>query len=180
MAVLGVLRGGSNTARQVADTLRNRHTSVCQCLQTLEARGVSAREGGVWRLAQNWGKLFNSAKTNPTYRCISSGNLLRIGDDLLVQGWKNSSVHGKITICDPDEITNLVGVFKPSRLSADMLPTTKSFLCALLVFEVPYATRQKYTPVSPFKAVPQTSRGLGLVAHVSFGDASGKNPVTML
>lgn len=51
VAVLGVLRQGANTAPQIAAALDHRHSSVCQCLATLEARGVVRREGRVWRLA---------------------------------------------------------------------------------------------------------------------------------
>ena len=52
-AVLDALREGPHTARQIADQMDAQHNSVCQCLQTLEARGVVRREGRVWTIAEH-------------------------------------------------------------------------------------------------------------------------------
>lgn len=50
VAVLEMLRQGPQTAPQIAAALDHRHSSVCQCLTTLEARGVVRREGSTWHL----------------------------------------------------------------------------------------------------------------------------------
>lgn len=50
VAVLGLLRQGPHTAPQIAATLDHRHSSVCQALTTLEARGVVRRDRSTWHL----------------------------------------------------------------------------------------------------------------------------------
>ena len=47
-AVMGVLREGSHTAREIADKLECQRNSVYGCLRTLEAHGVVRREGRAW------------------------------------------------------------------------------------------------------------------------------------
>lgn len=51
-AVMGVMREGSYTSREIADRLECQRSSVHKCLRTLEAYGVVRREGRVCHLTQ--------------------------------------------------------------------------------------------------------------------------------
>src|SRR6056297_2376637 len=51
-AVMGVLREGSYTAREISDNLECQRSCVHKCLRTLEAYGVARREGQVWTIEE--------------------------------------------------------------------------------------------------------------------------------
>jgi hypothetical protein len=103
-----------------------------------------------------------------------------IGERLFDHGRKNSGIHGRIAILEPEFITNRVGCTKHKLLSIDKFPTTRSVWCALdRFFVVPNATRINDMPLSGSRPTPQHKSGRGFVAHVCFGSVSGKNPVTI-